>query len=63
MKTSRKSQRRRNFKVGDRVSHHSFGEGQVLAVKPSAGDQEVTVMFKKVGTKRLMAGVARLEKL
>lgn len=51
------------FKVGDRVNHHTFGEGQVLAVKAGASDQEVTIMFKKVGTKRLMAGLAKLEKL
>jgi ATP-dependent DNA helicase UvrD/PcrA len=50
------------FKVGDRVKHHTFGEGQVLAVKPASGDQEVTVMFKQAGTKRLMAAIARLEK-
>ncbi|HET6312906.1 MAG TPA: UvrD-helicase domain-containing protein [Chloroflexia bacterium] len=53
----------RGFKVGERVTHHTFGEGQVLAVKPSANDEEVTVMFKKAGTKRLLASAARLEKL
>ncbi len=51
------------FKVGDRVNHHIFGEGQVLAVKTSGTDQEVTVMFKKVGTKRLMSSLAKLGKL
>ncbi len=51
------------FKVGDRVSHHSFGEGQVLAVKASGGDEEVTVMFTRAGTKRLLASAARLEKV
>jgi DNA helicase-2/ATP-dependent DNA helicase PcrA len=53
----------RGFKVGERVTHHTFGEGQVLAVKPSGNDEEVTVMFKKAGTKRLLASAARLEKL
>jgi DNA helicase-2/ATP-dependent DNA helicase PcrA len=53
----------KGFKVGERVTHHTFGEGQVLAVKPSANDEEVTVMFKKAGTKRLLASAARLEKL
>jgi DNA helicase-2/ATP-dependent DNA helicase PcrA len=51
------------FKVGDRVRHQSFGEGQVLAVKLSGDDQEVTVMFKSAGTKRLLASMARLDKL
>ena len=51
------------FKVGERVRHHVFGPGQVLAVKPSGPDQEVTVMFQSVGTKRLLASVAKLEKI
>jgi DNA helicase-2/ATP-dependent DNA helicase PcrA len=51
------------FKVGDRVRHATFGEGQVLAVKASGDDQEVTVMFNRAGTKRLLASMARLDKL
>ena len=39
------------------------GEGQVLAVKPTGGDEEVTVLFARVGTKRLLASMARLEKI
>jgi DNA helicase-2/ATP-dependent DNA helicase PcrA len=52
-----------SFKIGERVRHHAFGPGQVLAVKPSGPDQEVTVMFQSVGTKRLLASVAKLEKI
>ena len=51
------------YKVGERVKHHVFGEGQVLAVKPSGNDQEVTVMFKTMGTKRLLASMAKLERV
>jgi DNA helicase-2/ATP-dependent DNA helicase PcrA len=51
------------FKVSDRVRHPTFGEGQILAAKPSGNDQELTVMFKSHGTKRLLASAARLEKL
>ncbi|HYP39842.1 MAG TPA: UvrD-helicase domain-containing protein [Chloroflexia bacterium] len=51
------------FKVGEKVKHHAFGEGQVLAVKRSGSDEEVTVMFKTVGTKRLLASMARLERI
>jgi DNA helicase-2/ATP-dependent DNA helicase PcrA len=51
------------FKVGEKVRHHAFGEGQVLAVKRSGSDEEVTVMFKTVGTKRLLASMARLERI
>src|SRR5207244_3617123 len=51
------------FKVGEKVRHHKFGEGQVLAVKPSGVDEEVTVMFKTGGTRRLLASMARLERI
>ena len=51
------------FKVGEKVTHHKFGEGQVLAVKASGLDEEVTVMFKTAGTKRLLASMARLERI
>ena len=51
------------FKVGEKVRHHKFGEGQVLAVKASGLDEEVTVMFKTAGTKRLLASMARLERV
>ncbi|MDQ6694659.1 MAG: UvrD-helicase domain-containing protein [Chloroflexota bacterium] len=50
------------YKVGDKVKHPSFGDGQVLAVKASGQDEEVTIMFRTVGTKRLLASMARLEK-
>jgi DNA helicase-2/ATP-dependent DNA helicase PcrA len=51
--------------VGDRVRHPVFGEGQILAAKDSGAsqDQELTVMFKMHGTKRLLASMARLEKI
>jgi DNA helicase-2/ATP-dependent DNA helicase PcrA len=51
------------YKVGERVKHQVFGEGQVLAVKPSGSDQEVTVLFKTMGTKRLLASMAKLERI
>ena len=51
------------FKVSDRVRHPTFGEGQILAAKPSDNEQELTVMFKSHGPKRFLASAARLEKL
>jgi hypothetical protein len=47
------------FKGGERVSHHEFGDGLVVSV---AGDT-ITVAFKKAGIKRLSAEYAKLEKL
>ncbi len=51
------------FKPGDRVRHPKFGEGVVVASKPSGDDEEVTVAFVSEGPKRLLASLAKLEKL
>ncbi|MGC8875058.1 MAG: 3'-5' exonuclease, partial [Chloroflexia bacterium] len=51
------------FAAGDRVRHPTFGEGIVVAVRPSGEDQELTVAFDKKGLRRLLAGYARLERL
>jgi DNA helicase-2/ATP-dependent DNA helicase PcrA len=50
------------FEVGQQVSHPKFGIGLVVACMPTRGDCEVTVAFPGViGTKRLMAGIAKLQ--
>ncbi len=51
------------FKPGDRVRHPKFGEGVVVASKPSGDDEEVTVAFVSEGPKRLLASLAKLEKI
>ena len=53
------------FRPGDRVGHARFGEGVVVACleTPARDDFEVTVAFKGQGVKRLVAGLAGLEKL
>lgn len=51
-----------DFKVGDTVSHKSFGTGTVLTVTPMGGDMLLEVAFEKAGTKKMMANYARLEK-
>jgi DNA helicase II / ATP-dependent DNA helicase PcrA len=48
------------FEPGQRVFHNRFGDGTVLEVNDRAGDQEVTVQFKRHGTKRLVASMANL---
>ncbi len=50
--------------TGDKVRHGVFGEGIVMECKPSGGDYEVTVAFRDgAGVKRLLLGMARLEKV
>ncbi len=51
------------FRPGDRVRHATFGEGVVLQSTLSGGDEIVTVLFPRVGEKRLLAGYAPLERL
>ncbi len=50
------------FAPGDRVRHATFGSGEILSVKPMAGDVLYEVMFDRAGTKKLMATYARLKK-
>ncbi len=50
------------FAPGDRVKHITFGEGEILSVKPMGADTLYEVMFDKVGTKKLMATYAKLTK-
>ena len=49
------------FSVGDRVRHPTFGEGIVMESKISGGDEEVTVVFERLGIKRLLVSFANLE--
>ena len=53
------------YRPGDHVGHATFGQGVVVAclVTASQDDFEVTVAFKNQGVKRLLAGIAALEKL
>jgi DNA helicase-2/ATP-dependent DNA helicase PcrA len=46
--------------AGQSVFHTRFGEGVVAAVADKDDDQEVTVEFKRHGTKRLLASMANL---
>ncbi len=45
------------------MEHKVFGRGEVLHVKPAAGDQIVEIRFEKVGVKKTMANFAPLTKI
>ena len=45
------------------MEHKVFGRGEVLKVKPAAGDQIVEIRFEKVGVKKNMANFAPLVKI
>lgn len=52
-----------DFAVGDTISHKIFGKGSVVALSKMSNDTLVEVSFDKVGTKKIMANFAKLEKL
>lgn len=51
-----------DFKKGDRVFHKKFGEGMISDITPMGDDAELEIMFDRVGTRRLLASFAKLEK-
>lgn len=51
------------FKALDKVKHGTFGEGVVLSVKVDGDDEVLSVQFKTVGLKKLIAGMCKLEKI
>ena len=51
------------FEPGDRVVHATFGEGEILSIKPMGADKLIEVMFDAVGTKKLMGTYAKLRTL
>lgn len=51
------------YRAGDAVRHKTFGEGMILTATPMANDTLLEIAFDKVGTKKLFANFARLEKL
>ncbi len=51
-----------DYKVGDTVVHKSFGTGTILTLQPMANDILMEIAFDRVGTKKMMANYARLEK-
>ncbi len=51
------------LKEGDRVSHATFGQGEILSVRPMGADVLYEVIFDRAGTKKLMGTYARLRKI
>jgi DNA helicase II / ATP-dependent DNA helicase PcrA len=49
------------LKTGMRVRHSKFGEGRVRSVEGMDEDQKATILFQRVGSKRLKVRYANLE--
>lgn len=48
------------YSIGQSVSHKTFGNGMILKVTPMGNDTLLEIAFDNVGTKKLMAGFAKL---
>ena len=52
-----------DLKPGDKVVHKMFGQGMVINTVVVNGDVQATVVFNEAGAKKLLLGMAPLEKL
>lgn len=52
-----------NIEVGDLVKHKKFGVGTVKAIQPGGADYQVTIMFTKVGLKKLFLNLSGIVKI
>ncbi len=52
-----------DYKVGDRVEHKTFGCGLIISCKAVGGDMVLEIAFDDVGTKKIMAKMAKMKKL
>lgn len=50
----------RSFKVGERVRHRAFGDGQIIKMTPMGNDQLIEISFDGGVTKKLMLRAAAL---
>ena len=51
------------FTVGDKVSHKVFGTGMIVKTTPMGNDTMLEISFDAVGTKKVMANFAKIEKI
>ena len=49
-----------DYKIGQTVEHKTFGRGMILSVTSMGNDTLLEIAFDKVGTKKIMAGFAKL---
>ena len=51
------------YTVGEKVSHKVFGAGVILSATQMGNDTMLEIAFDKVGTKKVMAKFAKIEKI
>ncbi len=50
-----------SYSAGMRVEHKTFGEGLIIKTTPMGNDAMLEIAFDSVGTKKIMAGYAKLK--
>lgn len=50
-----------SYSAGQTVEHNTFGKGMIVSVIPMGNDSMLEIAFEDVGTKKLMAGYAKLK--
>ena len=61
--TGVKKAEKTEFHALDKVRHNSWGEGTVLESQIDGDDEVVTIQFKSVGLKKVVASMTKLVKL
>ena len=51
------------WRTGDRVRHHHFGKGRILAVRKAGGGTRITIDFDDAGRRELALSYAKLERI
>ena len=51
---------KKEYTIGMRVKHRTFGEGMILNTRPMGSDTLLEIAFDTVGTKKIMANYANL---
>lgn len=54
---------KKNFAVGDKVSHKVFGNGIIVKITPIANDMMMEISFESVGNKKVMANYTPITKI
>ena len=52
-----------SYSIGETVKHKAYGTGVILSMQKMANDTMLEIAFDKVGTKKIMANYAKLEKV
>lgn len=60
---SRQPKNNEAYKNGEKVKHKVFGDGTIISATAMGNDTLIEIVFDKVGSKKLMANFAKLEKI